>query len=101
MDGDMVAVIPPPSKTLWAAAAIWSRSDGLVAGTYLHGLFENGAFRRAILLALARRKAVELPASAGIQSLDEAFDALADAVARDLDMDAVGRIVGRPLAAVR
>jgi adenosylcobyric acid synthase len=75
--------------------------DGLVAGTYLHGLFENGAFRRAVLLALARRKAVELPASAGIQSLDEAFDALADAVARDLDMDAVGRIVGRPLAAVR
>ncbi len=29
MDGDMVAVIPPPSKTVWVAAAIWSRSDGL------------------------------------------------------------------------
>ncbi len=33
MDGDLVAVIPPPSKALWAAAALWSRNDGLVAGT--------------------------------------------------------------------
>jgi len=30
--------------------------DGLVVGTYLHGLLENGAFRRALLERLAARR---------------------------------------------
>ena len=76
-------------------------ADGLVAGTYLHGLFENAAFRRAILTGLARRKSIDLPTAPPIQSVDEAFDELADVVARDLDLEAIGAMVGLSLAAVR
>jgi adenosylcobyric acid synthase len=75
--------------------------DGAVAGTYLHGLFENASFRRAILTGLARRKSIVLPAFAPIPSIDDAFDELADVVARELDMAAIGELVGLPLAAAR
>jgi adenosylcobyric acid synthase len=72
-------------------------ADGLVVGTYLHGLFENVAFRRAVLTGLARRKGIALPMLTPIQTIDEAFDALADVVARDLDMNAIAALVDLPL----
>ncbi|HEY4306537.1 MAG TPA: cobyric acid synthase [Gemmatimonadaceae bacterium] len=75
--------------------------DGIVVGTYLHGLFENTAFRRAVLTGLARRKAIELPASAPIQTIEEAFDELADVVERELDMTAIVAMVGLSLGTAR
>jgi adenosylcobyric acid synthase len=76
-------------------------ADGLVAGTYLHGLLENAEFRRALLAGLARRKAIDLPDAPPIQSIDGAFDDLADVVARELDLAAIGEMVGLTLAAAR
>jgi adenosylcobyric acid synthase len=58
-------------------------ADGLVAGTYLHGLFHNDAVRRALLAALARRRGVVLPAGA---VADDPYDRLADAVAASVDL---------------
>jgi adenosylcobyric acid synthase len=75
--------------------------DGVVAGTYLHGLFENDAFRRAVLTGLARRKGVSLPSAGPIQSVEEAFDALADVVTRELDVAAIRDMIGLPLAIAR
>jgi adenosylcobyric acid synthase len=76
-------------------------ADGLAAGTYLHGLLENAEFRRALLAGLARRKAIDLPDAPPIQSIDGAFDDLADVVARELDLAAIGEMVGLTLAAAR
>lgn len=76
-------------------------ADGLVVGTYLHGLLENATLRRAMLAALARRKGVTLPDSPPLPTIDEAFDALADVVARDLDLDAIASMTGLPLDGAR
>jgi adenosylcobyric acid synthase len=76
-------------------------ADGIVAGTYLHGLFENAAFRRGVLSGLARRKGIVLPSVAPIQTIEEAFDELADVVERELDIAAVAEMVGLPLTATR
>jgi adenosylcobyric acid synthase len=38
-------------------------ADGWCAGYYLHGLFENEAFRRGIIAALAERRSLELVSS--------------------------------------
>ncbi|MEH3123257.1 MAG: cobyric acid synthase [Sphingomonas phyllosphaerae] len=57
-------------------------ADGLVAGTYVHGLFGLAAQRRAWLAA----------AGAGpdhAASVDAALDAIADALERHLDLDAL------------
>jgi adenosylcobyric acid synthase len=73
--------------------------DGLVVGTYMHGLLENEALRRAMLVNLAARKGITLPDAAPLATVDEAIDMLADAVARHLDLDAIGDMVGLPLGA--
>lgn len=58
--------------------------DGLVAGTYVHGLFHNDSLRRALLGALAARRGVRLPAATG--PLADPYDRLADAVAASVDL---------------
>lgn len=76
-------------------------ADGLVVGTYMHGLLENAALRRAMLVRLAARKGVSLPDAPALATVDEAIDALADAVAAHLDLGAIGEMVGLPLTAAR
>ncbi|HEY0779844.1 MAG TPA: cobyric acid synthase [Gemmatirosa sp.] len=79
-------------------------TDGTVVGTYLHGLFENAAFRRAVVASAAARRGVSLPPmaadDAGHRTHDDAvahaFDALADAVRAHLDLAAVTAILGLP-----
>jgi adenosylcobyric acid synthase len=78
-------------------------TDGLVVGTYLHGLFENVAFRRHVLEALAARHGRTLPpagdGSAPGTARDDpeaAFDELANAVRRHLDLAAIARLVDLP-----
>ncbi|MEM7534215.1 MAG: cobyric acid synthase [Chloroflexota bacterium] len=66
------------------------RVDGLVWGTYLHGIFENDEFRRAWLL--------ELGWQGGGLTLRElrtqAYDRLADTVEDALDWQMINRMVG-------
>ena len=72
--------------------------DGLVVGSYLHGLLEVPALRRGLLGALAERKGVVLPpANAEQDTVEVAFDRLADALADHLDMQAIFDMVGLPM----
>ncbi|HZR98350.1 MAG TPA: cobyric acid synthase [Chloroflexota bacterium] len=57
--------------------------DGLVAGTYVHGLFHNDAIRRRLVGALARRRGIVL--RNGAPHADP-YDRLADAVAAHVDL---------------
>ncbi len=74
--------------------------NGLVLGTYIHGIFDNDEFRRSLLDALRLRKG--LPALAG-QTLtysaqkEAAYDRLADLVRANLDMAAIRRAMGLAL----
>jgi adenosylcobyric acid synthase len=72
-------------------------ADGLVVGTYMHGLLENAELRRAMLSRLANAKGCTLPPSAPPTTADEAIDALADATREHLDLEAIGRMVGLTL----
>jgi adenosylcobyric acid synthase len=73
-----------------------SSTDGLVVGTYLHGLLENDSFRRALVGGLAARKGVHLPPAAPENTIDRAFDALAAAVRKHVDLSAIDDMVGLP-----
>ena len=67
--------------------------DGLVAGTYMHGLFASDGFRRAFLAGLGARSSVAF--EAGVES---ALTLLAANLAAHLDLDrilAIARSRGR------
>jgi len=74
-------------------------SDGLVVGTYMHGLLENDALRHAMLDRLARRKGERFSPSTKSRSPNEAIDALADCVRDNVDMTAIAAMVGRTIRA--
>lgn len=72
-------------------------ADGLVFGTYLHGLFDSDAFRASLLTALRNRKGLAGapapgPPSAARRQRD--LDALADMVREHLDLRAVYNLLG-------
>jgi adenosylcobyric acid synthase len=69
-------------------------SDGLVIGTYMHGLLENATLRRAMLLRLAARKGIQLPATRDMMTVDESLDQLASVVRDNLDMPAIAAMIG-------
>ncbi|HLK87108.1 MAG TPA: cobyric acid synthase [Candidatus Binataceae bacterium] len=69
--------------------------EGNVAGTMLHGIFENHALRAAFIRALRRRKGLEASGSARpIASREQEYDRFAAAVAETLDLPALRRIIG-------
>ncbi|SDE84814.1 cobyric acid synthase [Sporomusa acidovorans] len=70
-------------------------ADGLVMGTYMHGIFDNDAYRRAVLDALRVRKGLApLGVIVDTQALkDAAYNRLADVVRRSMDIDLVYRIM--------
>ena len=70
-----------------------SSSDGNVIGTYVHGLFHNDEFRRAVLDELAARKGLALAANCVAYSVDEQYDRLAALVRDSLNMDLIFRLV--------
>ncbi|MEO7999681.1 MAG: cobyric acid synthase [Gemmatimonadaceae bacterium] len=72
--------------------------DGLVVGTYMHGLLENSSLRGALLAQLANRKGAVLPSPGERLSIDQAFDVLAESVTANMDMAFVYKILGLPPA---
>lgn len=73
------------------------REDGLVFGSYLHGLFDNEVWTRSLLDQLAARKGIHLETSS--ISRDEykesQYNKLADLVRGSLDMNQIYKIMGR------
>ena len=72
------------------------RYDGLAAGTYLHGIFDNLPFTRTLLNALRRKKGLAplpIPPGSYADVREAAYAALADAVEEHLDMAALERII--------
>ncbi len=65
--------------------------NGLVIGTYLHGIFENENFRSAFLDYLYSRK--NLARNMGSAAKGDGFDELARAVEANLDMERVWRML--------
>jgi adenosylcobyric acid synthase len=69
--------------------------DGLVFGTYLHGLFDSNDFTRTLINTLRARK--------GLPPLDstvdyahykaQQFDLLADAMRKNIDIDRIYQIM--------
>ncbi len=68
--------------------------DGLVLGTYLHGLFHNSPLRRAILRVIAERKGASLPPPGPDAARDAEYDKLALLVRAHLDLAPVYRAMG-------
>ncbi|MBP2645556.1 MAG: Cobyric acid synthase [Firmicutes bacterium] len=71
------------------------RSDGLILGTYIHGIFDNDDFRQALLNALRKRKGLPERAVQNVAARKEAsYNKLAEAVRSNLDMPYLYRIIG-------
>ena len=62
-------------------------ADGLVLGTYLHGLFDNDAIRSALIGWLLARQGRAADARLHPIDRERQYDALADAVRRSVDLD--------------
>lgn len=69
-------------------------ASGRVLGSYIHGLFHNGALRKAVLDNLARAKGVRLPAGERDLTTDQEFDKLADWVRSNLNMELIYQVSG-------
>ncbi|MDP2728656.1 MAG: cobyric acid synthase CobQ, partial [Dehalococcoidia bacterium] len=67
---------------------------GLVLGTYIHGLFQERAFRTAFLNNLRRGKGLSPQRSSVLPSKEEYYDRLADLVRGSLDMGKIYEICG-------
>ncbi len=67
--------------------------DGRVFGTYIHGIFDNGEFRRHLINILRKRKGLQPLAPAkemsALEQRSRDFDKLATVVRNSLDMDKV------------
>ncbi|KYH31096.1 cobyric acid synthase [Neomoorella mulderi] len=76
--------------------------DGLIWGTYIHGIWDNDPFRHQVLAALRARRGLPARESGLDFAADQErrFDALATVVARHLDLKRLAAIMGldRPLA---
>jgi adenosylcobyric acid synthase len=69
--------------------------DGSIAGTMLHGIFENDALRAAFLGALRRRKGlVAHGETRPVASREAEYDRLASAVADSVDLPMLRKIAG-------
>jgi adenosylcobyric acid synthase len=67
-------------------------------GTYIHGLFDHGQFRRAYLNALRQHKGLEILPPHAFDTKPKDFDQLADWLLDGVDQRLLGEIVGLPLS---
>lgn len=73
------------------------RADGLVMGTYIHGIFDNDVFRRGILNQLRTRKgwnALSVSSLSTRQQKEASYNQLADTVRKGLHMEKLYEIMG-------
>lgn len=72
--------------------------DGLVFGTYIHGLFDNDEFRKNFVNFLRQRKglpALSVESMGSAQRFkEEQFDRLAGVVRQSLDLELIYKIIG-------
>ena len=61
--------------------------DGMVFGTYIHGLFHNPCIRESIVKVLAENKGIKIKESNYEYSMDAEFNKLAEWVRSSLDMN--------------
>ncbi|MDD5701335.1 MAG: cobyric acid synthase [Dehalococcoidales bacterium] len=66
-------------------------ADYPVFGSYLHGLFHNAGFTRALLGRIRQRRG--LPPAQTVPDKEKQYDALADLVRQNLNMPAVYKII--------
>jgi adenosylcobyric acid synthase len=93
-----VTVLPPGLGGGGGADGAIS-ADGLVAGTYVHGLLHNAGLRRALLAALAQRRGILW--QGGDAPPEDPYDRLADALAASLDLPRLYALCGLPVATTR
>lgn len=67
--------------------------DGLVFGTYIHGLFDNGRFRRAILDRLRTRRGLPPVGRPAPFDRRAEYDRIAQVLRAHLDLDFILRLV--------
>lgn len=68
--------------------------DGLVFGTYIHGLFHNTAIRQSIVKFISESKGIMVANNDYEYSMDNEYNKLADWVRNSLDMDLLYKITG-------
>ncbi|HEX2987175.1 MAG TPA: cobyric acid synthase [Chloroflexota bacterium] len=70
-------------------------ANGLLMGSYLHGLFENESLRRALVDWLVERRGLSpLQHVQSVASRDSEYDRLAETLRQSLDLPALRRIIG-------
>jgi len=71
--------------------------DGIVFGTYIHGIFDNMEFTRGFINNLRKKKGLEI-SSTGVSSFNEfketQYDLLADMLRTNLDMKKLYAVMG-------
>ena len=73
----------------------YASKDGRVFGTYLHGLYDNDAFRRWFIDDLRRRRGMApLGEIQAVYDIEPALNRLADVVRANLDVNAIHRRMG-------
>jgi adenosylcobyric acid synthase len=68
--------------------------EGHVVGTMIHGIFDNSAVRRSLLVYLSRRKGIALPRTRVALSRTAEYDRLAAAAREYLDGPLLRRLAG-------
>ena len=68
---------------------------GTVLGTYLHGLFHNSGFRKALLNGLRRRFGLPEKQGSAVTEKEQQYDRLAQLVRHSLDMATIYQILER------
>ena len=69
--------------------------DGLLAGTLVHGLFENDDFRLQVLNRLRRRAGLPEQEASEVNSREQGFDHLAGVMREHMDMTLIDRLLDR------
>ncbi|GHO46397.1 cobyric acid synthase [Ktedonospora formicarum] len=82
-----------PFFELQGASEGWLARDSWCGGCYLHGLFENDAFRHGVLQALWERRGVNAPDMKPF-AREQAYDRLADMLAEHLDLSQLRSMIG-------
>ncbi len=90
-EGQALFTVAEPGETGRSDGCV--SASGLVAGTYLHGLFEHAVVRRTLIRWLGQRKGLALTGSANT-SREASFDTLAAMLRSHLDVPSVRGIMG-------